>query len=683
MPHDWNDILCVEKKELIGPGLYPTYGALAKSLKRHEEKKYGPKRAQVGGCSRKLRVAFDSLPKKYQQVIGDPRKSDHILEQYYKVDSEIIKFYTDYQFEDGQYMTDDAQDKHITNATILRAMIKLEIDRRTERMNLNGSMRGLKTKLYNDAISFIDLKEEKNPESFKCTLPRSERRLMDKYFTPLKKDNDLAAIVKQYKSNDNARKVYTKDEKLLNDLFGTQEHRPHATEIARQYEAFLNGYLEIVNAKTGELYNPKGYPAISERTIKGYLAKWENKIGNEAKRSGDRQKLMTKFSPYHSFERPQFAGSLLSIDDRNPPFEYEKGKRMWFYNGIDLASEAFTCFVWGKTKEELIINFYRQMVRNYHEWGFNLPDGLECESSLNSSFKDTFLREGYMFQDVRIIPNKAQSKKIERYFGKLKYGLEKERMGWLARPFAQSESNQKSAAKKIYIPYDQLVHNCLEDLMTWNNMPHSVETKTTRWDYFCDNQNPDLKPTNFRAIIPQLGYKTKTSVHKGIINLKSKKFILGDHDTMYTGEPLINLMREVEGKDVDIYWLDDNAGEIFKAYIFIGNQMICQALAKPTPNRARMERDDEQEEQFQQFSKYQLTIDGYQRDQKNALEPVAVINQKPKTLNNNFKISQLNNMPSTPPPNHEQPAPVMADEDDDYEYTPQDNSAGGWRNAFN
>jgi hypothetical protein len=668
--------------ELIGSGLFPSYDALQKSLKRHEDKSYGPKRAQMGGHSRKLRVDFDSLPKKYKQVIGDPRKSDHILENYYKVDSEMVNFYSNYQFEDGQYLTLDSQDKHITNATILQALIKLEIDRRTERMNKGGSMRGLNTTLYNDAISFIELKEEKNPDTFLCSLPRSERRLLEKAFKPFKKDGP-GAIVKKYKSNDNARKVFSKDEKLLNDLFGTQEHKPHATEIARQYEAFLNGYLEIVNAKTGELYSPKGYPAISDRTIKSYLAKWYNRIGTEAKRSGDRQKLMTEYSPAHSFERPKFAGSLLSIDDRNPPFEYEKGKRMWFYNGIDLASEAFTCFVWGKTKEELIINFYRQLVRNYHEWGFNLPDGLECESSLNSSFKDTFLREGSMFQDVRIIPNKARSKKIERYFGELRYGIEKERMGWIARPFAQSESNQAGPGKKTYIPYPQLVNNCLEDLMTWNNMPHSIDKKITRWDYFCANQHENLKPTNYRSIIPQLGFKTKTSVHAGIINLQEKKFILGDHDTIYTGEKLIRLMREVEGKDVDIYWLDDNQGGVFKAYIFIGNQMICQALAKPTPNRARIERTPEQEEQFALFAKYAMTIDAYQRDQKNALEPVAVINQKPKTLNNNFTIPQLKNRPSTPKPKHDQPVEVMADDDDDFNYAPKDNSAGGWKNAFN
>ena len=69
---------------------------------------------------------------------------------------------------------------------------------------------------------------------------------------------------------------------------------------------------------------------------------------------------------------------------------------------IDLGNEAFTCWVYGTSKEGIITDFYRQMVRNYAEWNLILPAELESEMSLNSSFVDTFLKEGNMFQYVRI-----------------------------------------------------------------------------------------------------------------------------------------------------------------------------------------------------------------------------------------------------------------------------------------
>lgn len=113
-------------------------------------------------------------------------------------------------------------------------------------------------------------------------------------------------------------------DRLLIDLFGGRDFKPSPTEVANEYEAFLAGYIDVINQKTGEIYDPKDYKEISNRTITTFLNKWEVKIGTHAKRSGNRQQLMQNFIPYESMERPTLAGSIISIDDRQPPFEYEK-----------------------------------------------------------------------------------------------------------------------------------------------------------------------------------------------------------------------------------------------------------------------------------------------------------------------------------------------------------------------
>ena len=118
-----------------------------------------------------------------------------------------------------------------------------------------------------------------------------------------------------------------------------------------------------------------------------------------------------------------------------------------------MGSEAITVWVYGTTKEGIIDDFYRQLVRNYTEWGFNLPLELEGEMSLNSRYKDTILSPGNMFKFVRIEANNARGKRIEAYYRPLRYGLEKKREGWIARPFALSEPNQSGPSEVPIIPW--------------------------------------------------------------------------------------------------------------------------------------------------------------------------------------------------------------------------------------
>lgn len=683
MPTKWEDKYAVTIEELV-PEWYKSYNTLKSEVRRYKDKNYGIKRLQVGGNGRRMLIDFDSLRKEIQEGIGDPRKSDHPLEKFYSRDPEAVKFYSDFQYiSDKSYLLPHAREQYITNASVMQAVLKLRTAREQDRIAKGGKTRGIDQTLLEDAISFNNILEKKHGTSH--NLPTSYRH----FKTAMKKFQQMSyvGLIKDAagRSKKNAQKTNEFIMQLLNDLFAGQDHKPTATEVARQYRAFLEGELEIYSSKAdGEAYDPEGLPELSLSTITNYLADWDSTIGTHAKRSGDRQKLMQNFIPYHSLKQPTFAGSLLSIDDRQPPFEYEKGKRMWFYNGIDLASEAFTCFVWGKTKEGIIMEFYRQLVRNYHEWGINLPDGLECESSLNSSFKDTFLQEGSMFQNVRIEANNARGKRIEAYYRPLRYQLEKEREGWLARPFALSESNQLGSVPKKIIPYEDIVQASLDDLRTWNNMEHSKIKGKTRWEVFMDNQNPDLKPTNYKAILPYLGRKTETSCHAGIAKLQNGEWLLGDNGDIYTGENLVNLMQKVEGKTFDTYWLDGNNGEVIKALVYMDGRYICELFPKPIYNRAAKERTDEEEEARNLMIRYAVTIQGYQKLKKNALTPLTVVDHRKKTLNDKFQIPGLKNIKTERPTEYQQEA-IQPHEDFEYDYNelPKQASGSGWRSAFN
>lgn len=647
------------------------------SLHRHKSRMYGIKRAQMGGNCRMLRIVFDSLSEEVRNAIGDPRKMSHIMEDYYVIDPEAVQFFTSYQLADGRYLPQEKKDLYITNASLLKTLLDIKEAREFELKTKGKTTRGVMNTVLDDLKTFTPILNEvfKQIHSIPTSIRNFKNTIKDF------QREGYSSIIEGYFNNTNSLKKTQKVTQLLDNMFSGQANKPTATEVSRQYDAFLGGYLEVINEDTGELWTPKGMPALSVSTIANYLSSWQSSIATHGVRSGDRQVYRQKFVPYHKLDAPEFAGSLLSIDDRQPPFEYEKGKRMWWYLGIDLASEAITVWVHGETKEELIKNFYRQLVRQYHDYGMMIPDGLECESSLNSQYQNTILAPGAMFQDVRIEANNARGKRIESWFKPLRYGLEKEREGWIARPFAKSESNQASAAKRIFIPKDRLVEEGLQDIITWNNMPHSKHGDISRWDYFMQNQHPDLKSTNYKAILPTLGYKTQTSCKAGIVGLQKSKWLLGDNGQIFTGENLVRLMRLVEGKDLDVYWIDGNDGAVIKALAYIAGTTtcVCELLPMPSYSRARNERTPDQEEARKTMSAYAMTIEGYRKDRTATFDKVHIIDNRVKTISSSFTIPGI----KKPEPQKEGPVEILENSKEEFEYKPEETpSERSWRDSF-
>lgn len=189
--------------------------------------------------------------------------------------------------------------------------------------------------------------------------------------------------------------------------------------------------------------------------------------------------------------------------------------------------------------------------------------------------------------------------------------------------------------------------------MAWNNSEHSKIKGKTRWEVFMDTQNPNLRPTNYKAFLPYIGYQTSTSCNAGTVKLQSQEWLLGDRGQIATGQELIRLMQLVEGTKIDIHWLDDNHGNVFVALIYIDGRYICEAIAKPVYPRAKIERTPAHEEARQLMTRYVATIDGYMKSQKNNVQHVSVIDHRRPQLNNKFVIKGLENY---------QPQPTAAEE---------------------
>lgn len=683
MPHHWGNILVVTKDELV-PAYYSTLQTLQQNVWRYKDKPFGIKQVQKGGNGRQMLIDFDSLSKEMQDSIGDPRKMKHPLIEFFQFDANAVRFFNDFKFEDGSSLKENFKEEYITNASVLIASEKLRIARLTEWKKLKKtSGRGLLPSICQDITTF----NEYLPKLFNTqhSIPASYRafdRVWKPFFNSFEEGFNYGSLISGKLKNQNRKLMTDEMMDLLNDMFAGQDYKPSRTEVANQYKAFMKGEIEIISNETGEIYNNENpnFKDLSDSSIIAWLGKWENKIGTHAKRSGDRQKFMQEFIPWHKLTKIKEAGTLISIDDRQPPFMYDKNRsRAWFYMGIDVGSEAWTCWVWGKSKEGIIIEFYRQMVRNYTEWGFNLPLGLECESSLNSSFKDTFLKNGAMFDNVNIYANRARSKVVERKFEELRYRHEKSRLGWMARPHARKEENQKSADEEVFLPFDDIVDQSLNDVETWNNMPHSVHKDKTRWEVFCEMQNKNTQPTNWKAFLPYIGRTETSSCNAGIINFRKTTFVLGIEGEIALGEDLIRLMKYVEGKEFTIYWLDGNDGNVLKAMIYYDDMMLCDLVLHPEYSRSVHERDEQGDINRKLMSAYENTVNGYMNQRKRDIEKVTIIDNRQKTLNNKFQIAgRKKYIPSNEAPKEVQ----MEEEVFNYETNNPRPTARSWASNF-
>lgn len=634
-------------------------------------------RLRANGPNTPMLVSWLTLPPTWHRALidafGEPARKIKMswFEQHYERDTSALYFFMAFRLPDSRPLDDQIIDEYTLNASVLNTVEKVYNNRKGLIRTMKGTPNALGVDENGERITAWDIVTKeciRFKDIWPHTLPTnaaSLRRKLRQY-----KKEGYACLVHKNFGNNAARKVDKNVLSLLNSMFADRISKPTAADITRKYEGFLTGYVEVINNDTGELYNPKEYPSLSAATITNYLSDWENTAGTHAIRSGNRQVLMNKFKPYHDLKQPEYAGSIISIDDRQPPFEYDQGRRVWFYNGIDLASEALTVWVYGKTKEGIIDEFYRQLVRNYTSWGLRLPAELEAEMSLNSKFVNTFLQPGSMFSHVRIEANNARGKRIEAYFRQLRYGIEKGREGWIARPFATSEANQAGPVDVPIIPFDEIIERCLRDIEIWNNMEHSKIKGKTRWEVFIENQNPQLKETNWRGFLPHIGNYTESSCRLGMIRFNNGKYLLGENGKIAYSDQLISLMKRVEGQDVDVYWLDDNDGKVMKALVYLHgtDRYVCEAIRKPAYNRARIEQTPEDEANRTAMSKYVASVEGFVNSQKRSIDKVTVIDNRPKTLNDGFKIPGLRRTVQEMP-NYEEPEVLPDQEDDDDDLT--------------
>ena len=275
MPHyNKENILVVTKDEVLaardenGQPFFTNWEHLRKTLYRYENKTCGIKRAERGGGRGKgVTIVFDSLPPEMQDAIGDPRKGEHVLLEYFSIDSQAVDFFNRFRTPTGE-LDDNRKQAYITTASLLSAGLKLMQARKTEWQNMGRkTSRGLEASVCEDLHTFAPTLKRKFGREY--NLPENMIRLREKLraYAALDGEDRYKPLIKGVFGNQHASVKTQAQMELLESMFISQKHKPTPTEVADQYDAFLGGYVEIINKETGEMYNPTEFGKLSVSTI--------------------------------------------------------------------------------------------------------------------------------------------------------------------------------------------------------------------------------------------------------------------------------------------------------------------------------------------------------------------------------------------------------------------------------
>jgi hypothetical protein len=637
MPQFWlHNKIAVELEELV-PEFWSSYESLKHEIWRYRKNEhFGIKRLQGGGNGRRMLIDYDTLPFDIKNALGDIRKSDHFMEQFYKVKTATIEFYQTFERENGDSLKIDEQNRYVVNATVLQAVIALENARINERSSKNGKTTGLAKGLLTDLESFNETLRVKY--KVQHNLPKEIRRF--KALLKRFKEEDLVSVIKDAKGKgkQNARKVTQKIESLIISLY-CLPNKPHIESVHDMYLQFLGGGIDVVNIKTGEMFDRKEFfkndnpIEVSVATVWNYLKAPKNELVIKKARNGTYD-FNHKNRPHVNRTAPVYSMSKITLDDRDIMHtKLPDGSKVMAYYAFDDMSGAMIGIAHSKSKNhELYIDCIRSMFRFTTSKGMGIPMQMEVEQHLVSDFKDGLMQAGNVFPFVRWCnPTNSQEKYAERLIGTKKYGVEKDNNQNVGRHYSKRDSNRvvlqkifdekNDNYKEAKASFEQIVANELQEQIQYNNELHPNKDKykgMTRLEVFLQNVNPDLLKLDKALLAKYIGNRTDTSIRRSqYVTVQYAKYQLESPQVLRKLAP--------NNYDVEAYYIPNESNEVSEVYLYQNGMFITQCKPVPTFNRANSEWTETDKQGYLDATKYISQFDKMvKEDSKNVLEKVTI-----------------------------------------------------------
>ena len=665
----YNNILCFEVAWLTKQKILST--ANYKQLKSR-----GQIETVRRGCKgTKALVAFDSIPDRFKEAIiekvGDPylKVKESKFQDRIELDHMAPSFFSKYKLPDGRNLPPDTQLQYCNDAHILNTIDTI-IKNRSGRKKALGSKA---TKLWDkvaDAVNSID----KNKMDH--TLPTNPRRIQNKY-NEYKKDGHIALISKKW-CNDNSRKVTVQIEKLILSLY-TLPNKPYSNSVHELYMQFLGGAIEVVDTKTGELFDREdfmvdGMPVtISEATVWNYINDPKNRVLVDSYRSGALE-FNSTHRPHHHRDQPNYSLSKISMDDRDLPRKMINGKRVKAYYAYDVASGACIGASYSKKKDtDLFLDCMRDMFRFLHRNDIGIPMEMEVENHLVKHFEHTLMQAGNVFPFVRWAnPGNAQEKYAESMHRVKKYGYEKKYQDGIGRFYSKLEANrvkqekifdaENDNFKEKYYEYKELVADDLAVIQQFNNAKHPNQKKykgMSRMEVLMFHLNPKLAKYDESLLAKYIGVGIETSIRR------SQYLFANNHK--YT-LPSVKILERLKTNNLNVmaYYIPASSG-IETIHLYQDDVFICSCKGLENYQTAKAEQTEKDEIAYLNQAKYVSEFDKTIKAGRNYIgKPAIIENTAALDLPENVEIVKT--------------VPV---DDDDFDYSEVDSQNSIKENAFN
>ena len=594
-----------------------------------------------GGQYQSVLIEYQSLPNKYQQLVKqiicngrDPYEvvPNSLFENSIKPDPMAFEFFSSYEKPDGCKFKDNKVFQYCDEASILNAVNELLNNTKAFKKALGGSTGEIMQKIA-DMVNKLDTKK------YKHELPTHYRKLSERLASYRKEG--YRGILHKGLGNQNSRKVTFQIENLILSLY-TMPNKPFTNNVHELYLQFLSGVIDVVNEKTGELYdrndfyNDKGMPVvISEATCWNYINDPKN-APKLAKLRMNSHEYNSTVRPHHHRSKPMYSLSKISMDDRDIPHKLINGGTVKAYYSYDVASGCLIGASYSISKDKtLFIDCMRDMFRFLDKNGFGMPMEVEVEHHLVNNFKDDLMKAGLVFPFVRWCnPGNSQEKHAERFIKDKKYGYEKRYQDGIGRFYLKLEANRPKTEKEFTadgyfdkvktFSFERIVADDRQTIEAYNNDKHPNAKRypgMTRMDVLKQNLNPDLANLERPIITRYIGEFTETCIRRNqYVRVQGADYQMESLDMLDMLLP--------NNYDVDAYYLYEENGDIPCIYLYQKGEYIgkCDRIVKY--NTAKAEQTEADEIAYTNQAKYLSKFDKKVKDGKNELAKVSIIQNK-------------------------------------------------------
>lgn len=542
----------------------------------------------------------------------------NVLTDLIEPDNEAAHYFASiYQKPEGGTLSTKKQLTYLTNAIILNACKKFYT------LNVAKKKKGwIWDKLSQSVNDLSTMQDDFGKPKYQMKLPTTPTTLKRAYNRYIK-DSYLGLVHGGF-GNTNSQVITDAIERIIISIY-CMKNKPYYNWVVEIYLDFIAGKTEIVDRKTGELFNPQdfyenGAPVtFSIGTVYNYVNKPANQALIAKYRSGAHQYNNTQ-RPHAHRHAPAHSLSKISLDDRDLPRKLSNGKRVKAYYAYDVKSGCVVGASYSRDKDnQLFLDCIKDMLRFLGNNNLGVPMEMEVEHHIVNNFRNDLMKAGVAFPFVRWCnPGNSQEKRAEHFNKRKKYGYEKRYQDGIGRWYAKSEAH-RTVVEKIFdsennnykerkFEYERLVADDLFTIEQYNNDLHPNQKEyagMTRMEVLKATENP--KCNKFDEVIwsKYVGEKRATSIRRN-------QYMQVDYTKFGLPSPEVIKMLQPNNKNVDAYFIRNEEGAIDYIDVFQGEEYICRCEPIETFNEATAEHTDEDRrimlEQQKYIAKYDAMI---------------------------------------------------------------------------